>query len=395
MNIGMILDNAFPPDPRVENEAFTLINKGHKIYLFCLDYSHEQKEHEIINGINVCRERPPKYLYRFSALAYTITYYHRYLQGRIYNFIKTNDVKAVHIHDIQVARSVFNVNKKLRLPLVLDLHENRPEIMKSYPYVTGVPGKFLISPEKWKNYEYQYIKSAEKVIVVTREAKKYYLDNVSVAAEKIHVVPNFVSPDFNTAYKTNNEIIARYRDRYVIIYIGDTGLRRGLATAISALELLVPEIPDILLLFIGKSKTDYILKDMVRRNKMEKHVEFAGWQDKSLFPSYLLASRIGICPIHRNLHHDTTYANKLFQYMAFGRPVLVSDCTAQKNLVNKYRCGMVFRDRDVRDFADKILSLYKDSKLYKQLSENSVMAVESSLNWDKAGRDLVKLYDEL
>jgi glycosyltransferase involved in cell wall biosynthesis len=134
---------------------------------------------------------------------------------------------------------------------------------------------------------------------------------------------------------------------------------------------------------------------MVRRNKMEKHVEFAGWQDKSLFPSYLLASRIGICPIHRNLHHDTTYANKLFQYMAFGRPVLVSDCTAQKNLVNKYRCGMVFRDRDVRDFADKILSLYKDSKLYKQLSENSVMAVESSLNWDKAGRDLVKLYDEL
>ena len=53
MNIGMILDNAFPPDPRVENEAFTLINNGHAIYLFCLDYSHEQKEHEVINGINI------------------------------------------------------------------------------------------------------------------------------------------------------------------------------------------------------------------------------------------------------------------------------------------------------------------------------------------------------
>ena len=38
MKIGMILDETFPPDPRVENEAVTLINAGHEVFLFCLTY---------------------------------------------------------------------------------------------------------------------------------------------------------------------------------------------------------------------------------------------------------------------------------------------------------------------------------------------------------------------
>ena len=32
----MILDAVFPPDPRVENEAISLINEGHHVFLFCL-----------------------------------------------------------------------------------------------------------------------------------------------------------------------------------------------------------------------------------------------------------------------------------------------------------------------------------------------------------------------
>jgi len=35
MRIGMILDKTFPPDPRVANEAVSLIEKGHEVFLFC------------------------------------------------------------------------------------------------------------------------------------------------------------------------------------------------------------------------------------------------------------------------------------------------------------------------------------------------------------------------
>ena len=46
-----------------------------------------------------------------------------------------------------------------------------------------------------------------------------------------------------------------------------------------------------------------------------------------------MASAVCISPLLRNLHHDTTYANKIFQYMALAKPLLVSDATAQKNII--------------------------------------------------------------
>lgn len=395
MNTGMILDNVFPPDPRVENEALTLIRNGHDVHLLCVDYSHKQPTREIINGIRVHRARLPKHLYKFSALAYTVPYYHYYMEQVVKKFIIGNNIRFLHIHDMQVARSVFNANRNFKLPVVLDLHENRPEIMKYYSHVNTIAGKILISPARWKKYEYGYIREANKVIVVTDESKRHYLDNIQVSDEKIYVVPNYVRKSFNTDYVADNDIVSRYKDRYVILYIGETGLRRGLITAINSLSFLAGEIPDILLLIIGKSKTDHILKDLVKKNNWEKYVEFAGWQQQNFLQSYLLASKIGICPLHRNLHHDTTYANKLFQYMAFGKPVIVSDCIAQQELVNKYKCGLVFRDSDVKDFADKILALYKDQTLYNRLSVNSIKAVDRSLNWDIAGNILMKLYNDL
>ena len=45
----MILDAPFPPDPRVENEAVSLIKAGHEVFLFCLKYADEVSE--VINGI--------------------------------------------------------------------------------------------------------------------------------------------------------------------------------------------------------------------------------------------------------------------------------------------------------------------------------------------------------
>lgn len=395
MKIAMILDSAFPPDPRVENEAQTLIQNGHSVCLFSIDYSHKRKEYELIKGIEVYRKHLPRHLYKFSALAYTFPYYHWYLQRLIYEFIQANDIQAIHIHDILIARAVFRVNKKLKKPVVLDLHENRPEIMKYYTHVNTGPGKMLISTSRWKKFEYQYIRQADKVVVVTDEAKKYYADRIGVDKDKFYVVPNSVRPEFYTNYTIDDDILLRHKGRYVILYLGDTGLRRGLETAIRSLEFLIPQIPDIRLLIVGRSKTDQLLKKLVSKNNWDEHVEFTGWKDADLFQSFLMASDIGISPIHRNLHHDTTYANKIFQYMAFGKPLVVSNCTAQENLVKKYQCGLVFEDRDARDFSEKIISLYAQRALYERLSANARKAIHSHLNWDILSTGLLKLYKDI
>lgn len=393
MKIGMILDATFPPDPRVENEALTLIKAGHSVHLFCFDYSGKSKKIEIIKGINIYRQKVPKHLYSLSALAYTIPYYHVYLKKYLKQFIIDSKVDALHIHDMQIARTVFWVNKKINLPVTLDLHENRPEIMKFYGHVNSFLGKLLISPKRWKTFEFKYIKQAERVITVTDEAQDYYVKEIPVAKEKFYTVPNTVRPAFYNQFYTEQSILDAYADSYPILYLGDTGLRRGLETIIRGLDKIIAEIPNVKIVLVGDSKEDHILKDLVAKLKYEAYVDFLGWQDFKLFQSYIIASKICICPIHKNLHHDTTYANKLFQYMAFGKPMVVSDSTAQKNLVERSKSGLIFMDRDAGDFADKIVRLYKDKQLYKELSDNALKAIQEELNWDILSKELLKIYE--
>jgi len=92
MRIGMILDASFPPDPRVENEAVSLVKNGHEVFLFCLKYNKKQED-EIINGILIKRYPSNKLEYKLSALAYTIPIYSFLMKKKIKNFIKTMILK--------------------------------------------------------------------------------------------------------------------------------------------------------------------------------------------------------------------------------------------------------------------------------------------------------------
>lgn len=392
MKIGMILDSHFPPDPRVENEALSLIEAGHEIHLYCIDYSKKQKAEENIKGIQVHRVFPPSLLYKFSALAYDLPFYHLFFKKSLKEFIVDTKVEAIHIHDLPIAKSVFDINTTFNLPITLDLHENRPEIMKFYSHTHSLLGKLLINPKRWKRGEYKYIKKADKVIVITHAAKEYYCQQIDIDPNKFYIVANSVQPRFYTDYLINKDITKKYKNHYSLLYLGDTGLRRGLETAIKAMPELILKIPNIKLVIVGKSRTDHILKNLIKENQLEDYVDFVGWQNFDLFPSYIIASDIGICPLHRNIHHDTTYANKIFQSLSFGKPIIVSDCTAQKDIAIDYECGLVFKDRDIKDYKDQILKLHKEKDLYSKMSVNALKAIKNHLNWDVISKDLKKIY---
>jgi glycosyltransferase involved in cell wall biosynthesis len=394
MVIGMILDYTFPPDPRVENEAIALINKGHEVFLFSLKYSSVPTFEEI-NGIKVCRYKTNKLEYKLSALAYTFPFYTKLMQPRILHFLENNKIEAIHIHDMRIADAVFKANKKLNLPIVLDLHDNMPEIMKFYPHLQKFPGKQLISPKKWKIKEEEFIDKATKVITVSQEFIDEVVDRTKISKDKIHLVPNTVLPSFYKDVVIDNDIVNRYRKDFVLLYLGDTGIRRGLLTAIESLVHLQDKIPNIKLVIVGKNSTDVILKQKVKELELEKFVDFEGWQNVSLFPSYIVASDVCISPLNRNIQHDVAYANKLFQYMSFGKPLLVSDAIAQKRLIERVHSGLVHEEQNSKDFADKILELFSDKDLQKELGMNGEKFIKEEFNWNKTAEVLLNLYDNL
>ena len=102
------------------------------------------------------------------------------------------------------------------------------------------------------------------------------------------------------------------------------------------MKIIEKTIPNIKLLIIGKSSFDQVIKDKVKQNQIEKLVDFIGWIKESDIPNYLSITKLGLSPLHKNIHHDTTYANKVFQYISIGCPVVSSNVIAQSELVKKY-----------------------------------------------------------
>ncbi|RCS28149.1 glycosyltransferase family 1 protein [Polaribacter sp. WD7] len=394
MRVGMILDEEFPPDPRVENEALSLIEAGHEVFLFCLNYT-KKFENKLINEIQVKSYPSTKLTYKLSALAYTLPFYKVLLASKITHFISENNIEILHIHDIRIAGTVFFVNQKFNLKTVLDLHENRPEIMKYYPHLLKFPGKYLISPKKWKKKEESFLIKSDKIIVVTKESKEEILSRVNIGNTKIVIVPNTVRINFYKDAKVNDEIFASYKEKFVLLYIGDTGLRRGLQTAIKAIKVLKDSIKNIQLVIVGKNSSDSVLRNLTNDLELKEYIDFVGWKNPDLFKDYILSSDICISPLHRNLHHDTTYANKIFQYLSLGKPVLVSNATAQKNIVEKYNTGLVHEDRNVKGFVDKTLLLYNDKSLREKLGANGKHFIENEFSWEHTSKKLLHLYDNL
>jgi glycosyltransferase involved in cell wall biosynthesis len=86
-------------------------------------------------------------------------------------------------------------------------------------------------------------------------------------------------------------------------------------------------------------------------------VRAEGKEIESLLPDVVAT----VIPRRRNAYNDFALPIKLFAYLAYGRPMLVTDCEETARLVHTAGCGLVVGD-SVRDLADGIRQL-------EQLSE--------------------------
>tara|TARA_R110002012_G_scaffold168842_5_gene332580 strand:- start:16616 stop:17878 length:1263 start_codon:yes stop_codon:yes gene_type:complete len=394
LRIGMLLDQDFPPDSRVENEAVSLIEAGFDVFLFSLAYKKEAGE-EVWNGIRVKRYAAGKWIYKSSALAYDFPFFHRKVKPMIVHFIEKNNIQALHVHDMVLARAAFQANEKFGLPLTLDLHENRPVIMQFYPHLKKFPGKYLINLSRWEKAQNELLRKAEKVVLVTEEARDEAVRSAGIEPGKVVVVPNTIHPDIFLNYFIDAGIAARFKDTFNIVYVGDTGLRRGTMELIEALPLVLKTIKNAHLIVVGKSTEDVQLRHRASELGVSEFVSFEGWQDVSLFPSYISVASVCVSPIHRNLHHDTTFANKIFQYMAMGKPLVVSDCPPQVRVVEEAQCGLVHEGGNAEDLARQIIAISKDPSQAMRMGENGKDAVLEKYNWPKTSAGLIDYYQGL
>jgi glycosyltransferase involved in cell wall biosynthesis len=77
--------------------------------------------------------------------------------------------------------------------------------------------------------------------------------------------------------------------------------------------------------------------------------------------------------------------------MLGGKPLIVSDCLPQQNLVEKNNCGLVFRN--MTEFRDAVIKLINNRELRSVLGKNGMDAILREHNMAKVKENLISLYN--
>lgn len=399
----MVLPSYFPPDIRVEKEARALLSAGHKIYLLSLG-KKGMPAVENINGINVIRIFPPEnFLNRVWRFLWFNLFFDNLLWKRsLEDTIKQYKIEAIHVHDLPMVKTATPVAKKFDIPIIADLHENYPEGLRAWrkekiPWKSKILN--LASPIwRWKRLERSVLKHVDRIITVVDEAKEHYVNDCGIPSEKITVVMNAEDLDEFGNLKIDQSLVTKYKNNFVVSYIGGFGPHRGIDTAIKSMPKIIEEIPHARLLLVGgKGSEEYEkeLKKLCKELKVENNVEFTGWVDFSLVPSYIALSDVCLVPHHASGHTNTTIPHKLFQYMAMRKPVIVTDCKPLKRIVEECDCGVVVPSGDYNKMAEAVIRLYKDREYARKLGENGRRAVEEKYNWENEAKKLCELYKNI
>ena len=397
MNIGMILDNEFTGDNRVENEVSALQNAGYQVYVLCLNYGKKPAV-EVFNGAKIIRIPLSKKIKdKLRFLNNTVfDIYSSFWTKKIITFAKANKIDVLHAHDLYMAKSVIAANKKLNLKTVLDLHENYPATLVSYSWSKTLPGKLLVSQKSWERKEAKYLPKFNKIILLSEEFKKELTIKYPQLKNKFHIYQNYPDVKKLLSFPINKNIIQKEND-FIVFYFGAIAERRGIFTLLESLKILVRKYQNIKILLIGpvdnadKQKLNTYLTDTA----LQKNIIQYNWKDIKYLPSYIYISDVCVSPLIKNAQHESGIANKVFQYMLFEKPLIVSNCLPQQIVVEKEKCGLVFNSGNANDLAEKIEILYNNKEQRTAMGKNGRKAVVEKYNVEISGENLVKMYNEL
>jgi len=391
MRIGMILDAPFPPDIRVEKEAKSLHKAGHEVYIFSQHRKSypvvEKGDNYLIVRFDTNRYKTLKQLTRdFRKIAF---YDPVWVRG-INDFVKTHQIDALHVHDLPLVKTALKVSQKNSIPIVADYHENFPAHIKGVSdSKLSLKDRFYRSYKRWAKYEESISHKVDRIIVVAEEYKRHLIVEHDVPEDKITIVQNTVD---TSKFQFNKDInrILKSSSEFVISYIGSYGPHRGLDVVIKAMPEILSHISGARFVVIGKGKNKKELESLAQRINIENSVLFVDWMDYENLTKEFRKADIGVIPHHPSEHTETTIPNKLFEYMYFKVPVITSDLTPLKRIIEETRAGKVFKSGNCEDFAKKVLEIFDNPDNY---GEKGNRAVIEKYNWDIDGDRLVRLYE--
>lgn len=385
--IGMLLEAEFPPDIRVENEALALSMAQFEVHIFALTFEKRPVSEEWKPGVWVHRKPVSKKLFNKAHITILKWPFYRRMWQR---FVLSQAVApdAIHAHDLPLARAGYNLANRLKVPFVLDLHENYPAALGIWAHSQTRIGRLFLDLKSWRAYESEMVQKADNVIVVVDEAlERFKRENLPL--EKFRVISNVLNLETFPAEPGDTE--GPSKNGFIISYVGGFGVHRGLETVVQAMPQILQKIPTAKLVLTGDGRNFSDLKNLSVELGVENSVTFTGWLRFKESTQVIQNSDVCVIPHLSTEHTNTTVPHKLFQYMYLKKPVLVSSSPPLKRIVQETGSGLVFEAGNSADFRDKLVQMFESGNLEKW-GANGHKAVLEKYNWKKESEKLIHIY---
>jgi glycosyltransferase involved in cell wall biosynthesis len=388
MKILMVLDHNFPPDHRVEKEIETLTHNNHEVIISCYSYKENKELLEERDHYKIYRRKISKLTYKSSVAALKLPFYFKFWRKFLTDILQKEQIDAIHIHDLPLAKVGAFIKNKYNIPLVVDLHENWPASLETAIHTNTFLGKMLSSNKQWRKYEQSILQYADSIITVVDEMRNR-ISKLLNEEKNIYVVSNTISSkDFPLYNEEPNQ------DFTTLFYAGGINIHRGLQVVIKALPLILKEKENVRLKIIGKGSYQRILEELVKNLNLNKQVEFLGWKNLEEISKELGQSDIALIPHLKSEQTDCSSPNKLYQYIYAKKPILTSNCDSLERMINETKSGISYIHNSPEDFKRAFFELLKNKNNTVDLQYGSGL-IKTKYNWGVDSQELLKLYDEI
>lgn len=299
-----------------------------------------------------------------------------------WDVIHAHDVHLVGIASHAVAR---RRRSGRRADWVYDAHE----------YVAGISLYGSRTRRKRAAYldlEREYIRDAAAVVTVTDPLADRLRRDHHLRARPTVVMNSPVlgplAPDAPSLRRT----VGLADDVPLLVYAGGVSAARGIGTAVEALvrlpavHLAVVAVPSV-----GVQAAQRLAEHAERLGVVDRFhlVDPVAPEQVSAFVS---SADVGLLPLLHFGSHEVALANKLFEYLQGGLPVLVSDCRAQADFVSTHGVGRVHVAGDVDSFVREVEPLLRGESVP---APGLVAELLAPLAWEHQAERLRGVYARL
>jgi len=293
---------------------------------------------------------------------------------------------------LTIALPAVYAAKKQKIPMVFEIRDLWPELPIAMGALKNPVTRFLA-----KRLELFAYKNAASIVALSPGMKDGVL-RTGYPSRKVAVIPN--SSDINM-FRVDSSLGEAFRakrswlgDKPLLIYTGTFGLINGVGYMVALSEALAKLNSDVRILLIGAG---------AEFNKVTKQAEVCGVLNHNLFiekavpkndiPSVLSAANIASVLFLDKPEMRPNSANKFFDALASGTPLMINYGGWMHDLIKSRDCGLSMWKKPIDQVACELDQKMHDEKWLKQASQAAIKLAEDSFHRDVLAKQLLAVLE--